>query len=159
MILINPHSVNYFSKNLRYLIKRFDITQAQLAFQVGKGQNTISNWINGNSSPDLDDLLVLYQFFGVAIDYLVLEDLEKGNLIPESHVEKMKNNGKGNRNLSGNLIQQNKRVLYSGNQQVTEVSEADPVSLWAILGQLKNIDQKIDLLVVSAESKPKKGHK
>lgn len=151
--------MNYFKKNLKYLIKRFAITQAQLAFQVGKNQNTISNWINGVSVPDLDDLVLLYHFFGISIDYLAFDDLENSNLITDSHIQEMKINGKVLGKLSGNPFGKKSQILYNDNQQVTQVNEADSVGIWALLGQMKNIDQKIDLLIVSSKIKQKKGSK
>lgn len=151
--------MNYFKKNLRYLIKRYDTTQARLALQLNKGQNTISNWINENSYPDVPELAEIHRIFGVSLDALVFVDLENSNLITDAHVQEFVKNGNVKRNLSGNLKAVSKEYFMAENQPFTEAREPDQVGIWAVLGQLKNMDQKIDLLVVSAENKPKKARK
>lgn len=151
--------MNYFKKNLRYLIKRYGKTQASIAFQMNKGQNTISNWINENSYPDLPDLIVLHRIFGVSLDALAFTDLENSNLISDNHVAEMEKIGNVNGNGIGNLKPVSVEYGKQENQPVMQLNEPDAVGIWALLGQMKQMDQKLDLLVVSAKKPVKKGIK
>jgi transcriptional regulator with XRE-family HTH domain len=68
---------NYFSTNLRKLLKKKGANQKQLAKFVGVKQNSISNWVNEVSSPTLNDVLKIYQYLGIAsLDDLVLKNFE-----------------------------------------------------------------------------------
>jgi transcriptional regulator with XRE-family HTH domain len=49
--------------------------QADLAKVLNLASNTISSWERGNSSPSIDELRFLAEFFKVSTDYLLgLED-------------------------------------------------------------------------------------
>ena len=67
--------MHYLGKNLRYLRKQMSKTQSEIASLIKKGQTTIGNWENGISEPNLDELLVISNFFAIPLDTLVKVDL------------------------------------------------------------------------------------
>lgn len=72
---------NYFSSNLKKLLKVKGVNQQNLANFVGVKQTSISNWINEVSSPDVNDLLKIYQYLGIdSLDNLILKNLEVGDV-------------------------------------------------------------------------------
>jgi len=71
--------MHYLGKNLRYLRKQLSKTQSEIASLIKKGQTTIGNWENGISEPNLDELLVISNFFDIPLDPLVKVDLAEVN--------------------------------------------------------------------------------
>jgi len=71
--------MHFLGKNIRHLRKQFDETQVGLAQIMGKGQTTIGNWENGVSEPNLDELLVLSNYFDTPVDVLLKIDLSQTN--------------------------------------------------------------------------------
>ena len=67
--------MHYLGKNLRYLRKQLSKTQSEIASLIKKGQTTIGNWENGISEPNLDELIVISNFFDIPLDPLVKTDL------------------------------------------------------------------------------------
>ena len=53
------------------LRKKAGYSQATLGKHIGRAQNTICNWENGNREPDNESLIQLAQLFNVSIDYLL----------------------------------------------------------------------------------------
>ncbi len=47
------------------------ITQLKLAMDLHMNQNSISRYENGSREPSITDLLLLADYFGVSIDYLL----------------------------------------------------------------------------------------
>lgn len=156
MININPHDVNYFNTNLKYLLKKFGIKQDQLALQVNKKQTTISNWINKIGGPDANDLIVLRAFFGISIDTLLLVDLNNSKIVTEEHLQEFKLNGKVNGNILGKVLPLSKGYFTPDDQLKTVINEPDATGSWAIMGQLKLMDGKLDELRALAEKTAKK---
>src|ERR1051326_811739 len=72
--------MHYLGKNLRYLRKQLSKTQSEIAALIKKGQTTIGNWENGISEPNLDELLVISNFFDVPLDTLIKVDLAEAGL-------------------------------------------------------------------------------
>lgn len=123
----NPEPEHFFCENLKYLLKKFGVNQTELAVHIDRQQTTVSNWINGISVPDVDDLVKIYHYFGFGIDALVLMDLSKSQLVTEKYIagfEKIKGGG------------EDKHVL----------SEPDPAFRQSLFGQLKQMDDKLDTL-------------
>ena len=71
--------MNFLGKNIRYLRKQTSKTQSELASLIGKGQTTIGNWENGISEPNLDELLLLSNYFDTPLDILIKVDLAQTN--------------------------------------------------------------------------------
>lgn len=140
-----------FSKNLKFLISKYDVTQAQLAFWVGKGQNTISNWINEASMPDLKDLRKINQFFGVSLDALSYMDIENSNLITKTHLQEFK----AKRNLIGKVIGNVlpvERAYFIDSEGIKSVAnEPDPILAYTIAAHFKQVNENIDNLKVLVE--------
>src|SRR5580698_10492023 len=72
--------MHYLGKNMRYLRKQLSKTQSEIASLIKKGQTTIGNWENGISEPNLDELLVISNFFDIPLDALVKTDLAQTNM-------------------------------------------------------------------------------
>ncbi len=62
---------NKFKDNLKLLRQEKGIGQTELAQQIGVSKGIISLWENGLREPNMYSLILLAQFFGVSIDYLV----------------------------------------------------------------------------------------
>lgn len=58
-------------ERLQALRKSRGLSQEQLAEQVGVSRQAVSKWELDESSPDLDKVLLLSEFFGVTTDYLL----------------------------------------------------------------------------------------
>ena len=66
---------NEFAERLKELRTEKGIGQEKLAADLGVGNGTISLWENGLREPKMSNLILLAQYFGVTVDYLVgLED-------------------------------------------------------------------------------------
>lgn len=144
--------MNYFPKNLKYLLKRFGIKQGELAIQVKKKQTTISNWINEVSEPDVSQLLLIHHYFGISLDALVKTDLEKTKVVTDNHIEDFRRAGKTSREVPGKTRPVSKQYFIEDDPKQSIVSEPDPVANWAVMGQLKQIHEKLDDLKDSVES-------
>ncbi len=57
----NSFSINKFGRMLSYYLKYNGISQNQLAEMLGKSQQCISRWINGEREPRLDYVLFTCQ--------------------------------------------------------------------------------------------------
>ena len=69
--------MNFLGKNIRYLRKRSAKTQTDLARLIKKGQTTIGNWENQISEPNIEELLLISNYFEVPVDTLLKVDLLK----------------------------------------------------------------------------------
>ncbi|MDQ2769112.1 MAG: helix-turn-helix domain-containing protein [Bacteroidota bacterium] len=67
----------YFAKNLRFLRRRAELSQSELADQLATDYNTISRYENGKSTPKLEALTKLSQVFHVSLDALRSQDLSQ----------------------------------------------------------------------------------
>ena len=72
-----PRVAMYFAKNLRFLRRRAELSQAELGDKLTTDYNTISRYENGKSTPKLEALTKLAQVFGVSIEALRNEDLSR----------------------------------------------------------------------------------
>lgn len=66
---------------IQRLRKAKGISQEELADQIGVSRQAVSKWESGQSSPDLEKVILLSEFFDVATDYLLkgMEPLPKEN--------------------------------------------------------------------------------
>lgn len=69
--------MSLFSKNLRYLRKKGNHNQDEIALLFRKRANTIGNWENQKSEPSLTELMKLGEFFKVSVEDLLHTDMEK----------------------------------------------------------------------------------
>src|SRR5882724_4845063 len=72
--------MNFLGKNIRFIRKQLSKTQSEIASLIKKGQTTIGNWENGISEPNLDELLVISNFFDIPLDALIKLDLAEAGL-------------------------------------------------------------------------------
>lgn len=56
--------------------KRMGITQEELASELGVFRQSISKWEGAQSIPDMERIILLADFFGVSIDYLLKDEME-----------------------------------------------------------------------------------
>lgn len=60
-----------FAARLRELLEERDITQPVLAKAIGVSRQSVGQWKNGKTVPDILDLRKIAHFFGVSTDYLI----------------------------------------------------------------------------------------
>jgi len=67
----------YFDSNIKFLRNRKKMTQDQLAVALDIKRSTLNNYENGISGPSIQSLVILSDYFHVAIDTLLRVDLAK----------------------------------------------------------------------------------
>jgi transcriptional regulator with XRE-family HTH domain len=72
--------MHFLGKNLRYLRKQSSKTQSEIAALIKKGQTTVGNWENGISEPNLEELLIISNYFDIPLDTLLKVDLAEMNV-------------------------------------------------------------------------------
>src|SRR6516225_8868528 len=72
--------MHFLGKNLRYLRKQSSKTQSEVAALIKKGQTTVGNWENGISEPNLEELLIISNYFDIPLDTLLKVDLSEVNI-------------------------------------------------------------------------------
>ncbi|MFQ7472771.1 MAG: helix-turn-helix domain-containing protein [Anaerovoracaceae bacterium] len=60
-----------FAKNLKYLRKKNDMTQTELASDLGVSRSTIGMYENGEREPDIKTLEAIAAFFNVDMNFLL----------------------------------------------------------------------------------------
>lgn len=143
--------MNYFGRNLKYLLKRFDVTQDELALQTDKKRSSISNWINEISMPNVADLIAIRQYFGISIDCLILEDLKNSKVVTDQHVQEFQRKSKVLSKVIGKVQPVSKAYFVSEEDSLNVVEEPNSVVAWSMMGQLKIMDEKLDSLRVLAQ--------
>ena len=56
------------------LLRKRGIKSYQVAKETGVSQVTLSQWKNGRSTPKVDKLKILADYFGVTIDYFLQDN-------------------------------------------------------------------------------------
>lgn len=141
---------SFFAKNLRYLRKNHVFTLDEMRTRTGFKSSTLSNYENDNTEPDIKGLINISKFFGIAIDDILLVDLENVHL----------SNGKaGGKNEAGST---SKSAANSAskvkNYPIIEdtpmtLNEPDPTTDWMFVSILKGMDKKLDILLSAKEKK------
>jgi transcriptional regulator with XRE-family HTH domain len=67
----------YFTKNIKFLRKRRNRTQDELAFALKMKRPTLSGYENGVAEPGISVLMAFSRYFGIAVDTLIKIDLEQ----------------------------------------------------------------------------------
>ena len=71
------------------------LSQAELANRVYVSRQTISNWENDKSYPDVNSLVLLSEIFQISLDKLIKGDIEvMKDVIQKEEIEKMNRYGK-----------------------------------------------------------------
>lgn len=78
-----------FGEKLKLLREEKKISQEELGVEVGVSRQSISKWESGNSIADIENLIFLSNYFGVTLDYLLVDKKEYDNIKKEKvEVEK-----------------------------------------------------------------------
>lgn len=66
-------------KNTRLirLRKARNLTQKEVAMQIGKQQNTVAAYENGKRFPSITTMKKLASLFGVTVDYIFIDEIEE----------------------------------------------------------------------------------
>lgn len=65
-----------FPQKLKRIRKHHDLSQEELAEQLGVTRQTVSRWEAGYSMPDIDRILLISQLFSVSTDYLLNDKID-----------------------------------------------------------------------------------
>ena len=60
-----------FNSNIRKLRKEFNVSQPQLAKEIGYGKSVISSWEIGDQIPSAVAIIILSRYFQVSTDYIL----------------------------------------------------------------------------------------
>ncbi|MDE6210436.1 MAG: helix-turn-helix domain-containing protein [Clostridia bacterium] len=60
-----------FTSNIRKLRKEFNVSQPQLAKEIGYGKSVISSWEIGTQIPSAKAIIILSRYFQVSVDYIL----------------------------------------------------------------------------------------
>ncbi|WP_439412686.1 helix-turn-helix domain-containing protein [Enterobacter ludwigii] len=63
-------------KKFQELLNASEKTSYQVSKDTGISTATLSNWKNGNYNPKVDKLKILADYFGVTIDYFLVDKKE-----------------------------------------------------------------------------------
>ena len=84
-----------FGKQIKKLRQEAQLSQEELAERIYVSRQTISNWENDKSYPDVNSLVLLSETFQISLDNLIKEDIEvMKDVIQKEEIEKMNRYGK-----------------------------------------------------------------
>ena len=63
--------MNLFTERLKELIRETDKPQVQICRELNIKKQALTNWKTGYSEPNIDDIIMLADYFGVTTDYLL----------------------------------------------------------------------------------------
>jgi len=63
--------------NIKFIREKFNLSQEELAKLIKKKKSVIGNYEKGISSPNLDSLIKISNYFGISLDDLVCSDLKQ----------------------------------------------------------------------------------
>lgn len=86
------------SEKLYQLRKKSGLSQEQLAEQLNVSRQAISKWESGNAFPESEKLIIISNYFGVSVDYLLKDDIEDDAKIANNE------GGKNPKMLAGLII-------------------------------------------------------
>ncbi|CAJ1190762.1 hypothetical protein CPEBRM1_ABPJDJAI_01259 [Companilactobacillus paralimentarius] len=73
-------------EQIRKYRKQYNFSQEELADKIYVSRQTISNWENGKSYPDIENLLILSTLFHITLDELIKGDIEVMRKELDNHV-------------------------------------------------------------------------
>lgn len=73
-----------FADNLIALRKQSGLSQEQLGDEIGVSRQAVSKWESGSTTPELDKLMALGDFFGISLDRLVGRDAAPSPAAPSA---------------------------------------------------------------------------
>lgn len=72
-----------FADKLINLRKKNGFSQEELAEKIGVSRQAVSKWESAQSIPDIDKIITLSELFGVSTDFLLKDEIEMEDSIPE----------------------------------------------------------------------------
>ncbi len=63
--------MSIFNERLKELRVEKNVTQQELGKLVNMSKMAISHWEKGHSEPSISQLIILSNYFGVSVDYLI----------------------------------------------------------------------------------------
>lgn len=88
-----------FSTQIKKLRNEKNLTQQQMAEQLGISRQAVSSWENDRSLPDIEMLIIISRTFGITLDELILGGNDMNNM-----TQKLINDGRATRRVRMNLI-------------------------------------------------------
>lgn len=79
-MLKNKHSLEFFSENLKYLIKKNNIKNLDLANFLGLSKSAITNYIKGTSVPKLETVVEIASYFDVNFEKLIGQKIDEAEI-------------------------------------------------------------------------------
>jgi transcriptional regulator with XRE-family HTH domain len=150
--------LSIFAKNILFLRKGRKIIQSEMFDYLGIMGSTWSNYENGVSEPNFSNLIEISRFFEISVDDLLTTDLKNVYLFKESSTNENtgKSRPKSIPNSIPKLANYGELPVRNGTNNMEEGGQN--LDTWVVMGQLKTIDEKIDLVrVLLNELKEKKG--
>ena len=123
--------MSLFSKNLRFLRKKGQFKQEEISVLFNKQANTIGNWENDKSEPNLAELVKLGEFFKTSVQELLNDNLESQSPQQNKEISIVEFQSDSNRTKEASDLPSN-----SGSQD----------AFWLILRELRSVHEKVDLL-------------
>jgi transcriptional regulator with XRE-family HTH domain len=132
--------MSLFSKNLKFLRKKGNYKQDDIAGLFNKQANTIGNWENQKSEPSLGELMRLGAFFKVSTEDFLQRDLEKDSF-------------QHSPGLTDATSSQNRVLSYPLQELPASLAqETGPDAFWVILRELRALNDKVDVLIGGMET-------
>ncbi len=78
-----------FSKRLRYYLKKYELTQNELAKRLGVGTTSVYNWCNGIKSPRMDKVDAMCRLFNCKRSDLMEDRDEESSYYINSEAQEM----------------------------------------------------------------------
>lgn len=137
--------MNFFAKNILFLRKRNDYTQAEMPAHIDIQRATWSNYENGVTEPDISKLCGIADLFKVTIDDLIRVDLSKNVQLNEKTGEE--NNRKNVQlNVQANVSNMsNEPEIPYQNALKEQVDLLILKQLNSVADDVKAIREKLDL--------------
>lgn len=82
---MNGNVTSLLPQNIRYLRKRQELSQEELAIRIGLNRGNIASYENGTAEPKICNLLKLAQIFSIPITDLTQKDLSHDELYEAAH--------------------------------------------------------------------------
>ncbi len=102
--------MNFLSRNLVFLRTKHNMSQLELANRLNKRQTAVSSWEKEASRPNVDDLLVLTDIFGITLSELVEVNLSQAKA--QTHQPSTNRTGKSKKIGDEKETEDEKEILY-----------------------------------------------
>ena len=72
--------MSLFISRFKELLESSGKMQKDISKELGISKQKLSNWKTGYTEPNLDDIIMLANYFGVSVDYLIGYENEDGSI-------------------------------------------------------------------------------